>query len=149
VYRVFAGLGGERGWLYADWMWRLRGVADRLVGGPGLRRGRRDPDEIRVGDALDFFRVEAVEPGHLMRLRSEMIVPGEAWLQFEAQPLPEGNTRLVQTIFMAPKGLVGFLYWYGLYPFHGLIFRHLIEAITKRAEARATHGPEAAGPVQA
>jgi uncharacterized protein YndB with AHSA1/START domain len=136
VYRVFTGLGGERGWLYADWMWRLRGVADRLVGGPGLRRGRRDPDEIRVGDALDFFRVEAIEPARLMRLRSEMVVPGEAWLQFEAQPLPEGQTRLVQTILMAPKGLLGFLYWYGLYPFHGLIFRNLIRAITERAEAR-------------
>jgi hypothetical protein len=138
VYRVFAGLGGERGWLYADWMWRLRGLADRLVGGPGLRRGRRDPDEIRVGDALDFFRVEAIEPGRLMRLRSEMVLPGEAWLQFEAQPLPDGKTRLVQTILMAPKGLVGFLYWYGLYPFHGLIFRKLIGAISKRAEARAS-----------
>jgi uncharacterized protein YndB with AHSA1/START domain len=144
VYRVFAGLGGERGWLFADWMWRLRGLADRLVGGPGLRRGRRHPDEIRVGDALDFFRVEAVEPGQLMRLRSEMVVPGEAWLQFEAQPLPEGRTRLVQTILMAPKGLLGFLYWYGLYPFHGLIFRKLIGAIAERAEARAARNPTAA-----
>jgi uncharacterized protein YbjT (DUF2867 family) len=134
VYQVFTGLGGDRGWLYADWMWRLRGVADRLVGGPGLRRGRRDQDEIRVGDALDFFRVEAIEPDRLIRLRSEMVIPGEAWLQFEAQPLPDGQTRLVQTILMAPKGLLGFLYWYGLYPFHGLIFKNLIEAITKRAE---------------
>jgi uncharacterized protein YbjT (DUF2867 family) len=146
VYRVFTGLGGERGWLYGDWMWRLRGVADRLVGGPGLRRGRRDPDEIRVGEALDFFRVEAMEPGRLMRLRSEMVVPGEAWLQFEAQPLPEGKTRLVQTILMAPKGLLGFLYWYGLYPFHGLIFRNLIGAIAELAEARASEDAQAAVP---
>jgi uncharacterized protein YbjT (DUF2867 family) len=137
VYRVFSGLGGERGWLYADWMWRLRGVADRLLGGPGLRRGRRDPDELRIGDALDFFRVEAIEPGRLMRLRSEMVVPGEAWLQFEAKALPDGRTQLVQTILMAPKGLLGFLYWYGLYPFHGLIFRHLIRAIAERAEKLA------------
>jgi uncharacterized protein YbjT (DUF2867 family) len=144
VYQVFSGLGGERGWLYADWMWRLRGLADRLVGGPGLRRGRRDPDEIRVGDALDFFRVEAIEPGRLMRLRSEMVVPGDAWLQFEAQPLPEGQTRLVQTILMAPKGLLGFLYWYGLYPFHGLIFRNLIDAITERAEASLARDTRAA-----
>jgi uncharacterized protein YbjT (DUF2867 family) len=134
VYQVFTGLGGDRGWLYADWMWRLRGVADRLVGGPGLRRGRRDRDKIRVGDALDFFRVEAIEPGRLIRLRAEMVIPGEAWLQFEAQPLPEGQTRLVQTILMAPKGLIGFLYWYGLYPFHSLIFKNLIEAIAERAE---------------
>ncbi len=147
VYRVFSGLGGERGWLYADWMWRVRGLADRLVGGPGLRRGRRDPDNIRVGDALDFFRVEAVEPGRLMRLRAEMRVPGEAWLQFEAQPLPEGQTRLVQTILMAPKGLFGLLYWYGLYPFHGLIFRNLIDAIAQRSEA--AHGREAVVGVEA
>ncbi len=144
VYRVFTGLGGERGWLYADWMWRLRGVADRLVGGPGLRRGRRDRDEIRVGDALDFFRVEAIEPDRLIRLRAEMVLPGEAWLQFEAQPLPEGQTRLVQTILMAPKGLLGFLYWYGLYPFHGLIFRNLIAAIAERAEGRQSEENPAA-----
>jgi uncharacterized protein YbjT (DUF2867 family) len=149
VYRVFTGLGGERGWLYADWMWRLRGVADRLVGGPGLRRGRRDPDEIRVGDALDFFRVEAIEPGRLMRLRSEMVLPGEAWLQFEAQPLTESQTRLVQTILMAPKGLLGFLYWYGLYPFHGLIFRNLIGAIAARAEALSSREAATDLPVQA
>ncbi|MGD8625949.1 MAG: DUF2867 domain-containing protein, partial [Anaerolineae bacterium] len=87
VFCAFSGLGGERGWLYADWLWRLRGVADRLVGGPGFRRGRRHRDEVRVGDALDFWRVEAVEPGRLMRLRAEMKLPGEAWLQFEARPV--------------------------------------------------------------
>jgi uncharacterized protein YbjT (DUF2867 family)/uncharacterized protein YndB with AHSA1/START domain len=144
VYRVFTGLGGERGWLYADWMWRLRGLADRLVGGPGLRRGRRDRDDIRVGDALDFFRVEAIEPSRLIRLRSEMVIPGEAWLQFEAQPLPDDQTRLVQTILMAPKGLLGFLYWYGLYPFHGLIFRNLIKAIAERAEGEQSEENAAA-----
>jgi hypothetical protein len=144
VYRVFAGLGGERGWLYADWMWRLRGLADRLVGGPGLRRGRRDQDAIRVGEALDFFRVEAIEPNRLIRLRSEMVIPGEAWLQFEAEPLPDDQTRLVQTILMAPKGLLGFLYWYGLYPFHGLIFRNLIKAIAERAESEQSEEKAAA-----
>jgi hypothetical protein len=136
VYRVFTGLGGERGWLYADWLWRLRGIGDRLVGGPGLRRGRRDPEEVRVGDALDFFRVEAIEPGRLLRLRSEMVIPGEAWLQFEAKPLPEEQTQLVQTILMAPKGLLGFLYWYVLYPFHSLIFGKLVEEISEQAEAQ-------------
>jgi hypothetical protein len=128
-------LGGERGWLYANWLWRLRGIADRLVGGVGFRRGRRHPDEVRVGDALDFWRVEAVEPGRLMRLRAEMKLPGEAWLQFEARPRPDGKTLLVQTAFLAPKGLLGFLYWYGLYPFHGLIFGNLVRAIARRAEA--------------
>jgi uncharacterized protein YbjT (DUF2867 family)/uncharacterized protein YndB with AHSA1/START domain len=138
VYRALTGLGGERGWLYADWLWQLRGLADRLVGGPGLRRGRRDPEQVRVGDALDFFRVEAIEPGRFIRLRSEMVVPGEAWLQFEAKPLPDGRTQLVQTILMAPKGLMGFLYWYALYPFHGLIFAKLVQRIAERVEALAS-----------
>ncbi len=135
VYEVFTGLGGERGWLYANWLWQLRGVADRLVGGVGFRRGRRHPDEVRVGDVLGFWRVEAVEPGRLMGLRAEMKLPGEAWLQFEAKPRPDGKTLLVQTAYLAPKGLFGFLYWYGLYPFHGLIFGNLIRAIAQRAEA--------------
>jgi uncharacterized protein YbjT (DUF2867 family) len=138
VFRVFAGLGGDLGWLYADVLWQLRGLADRLVGGPGLRRGRRDPDQLRVGDALDFFRVEAVEPDRLIRLRAEMVVPGEAWLQFEAEPRPDDQTQLVQTILMAPKGLLGFLYWYALYPFHGLIFAKLVGRIAERAEAVAS-----------
>ena len=138
VYDVFSGLGGERGWLYADVLWQIRGLADRLVGGPGLRRGRRDPDQIRVGDTVDFFRVEAIEPGRLIRLRAEMVIPGEAWLQLEAKPLPDGQTQLVQTIFMAAKGLLGFLYWYALYPFHGLIFAKLVGRIAARAEALAS-----------
>jgi uncharacterized protein YbjT (DUF2867 family) len=133
VFHVFSGLGGERGWLYADALWQLRGIADRLVGGVGFRRGRRHRDEVRVGDALDFWRVEEVEPGRLLRLRAEMKLPGRAWLQFEARPLPENKTLLVQTAYLAPKGLFGFLYWYGLYPFHGLIFGNLIRAISERA----------------
>ena len=82
VYRVFTGIGGDRGWFYGDWMWRVRGMVDRLLGGAGLRRGRRHPDELRVGDALDFWRVEALEPDRLVRLRAEMKLPGRAWLQF-------------------------------------------------------------------
>jgi hypothetical protein len=135
VYAVFSRLGGENGWLYADWLWWLRGVADRLVGGPGFRRGRRDPQDVRTGDALDFWRVEAVEPGRLMRLRAEMKVPGEAWLQFEARPMEDGKTLLVQTAFLAPKGLLGFLYWYGLYPVHGVIFGKMIGRLARCAEA--------------
>jgi hypothetical protein len=137
VYAVFTGLGGDRGWLYGDFLWQLRGIGDRLVGGPGLRRGRRDPDDLRVGDALDFFRVEAIEPGLMVRLRAEMIIPGEAWLQFDAKPLQDNRTQLVQTILMAPKGLLGFLYWYVLYPFHNLIFAGLVQRISEQAEARA------------
>lgn len=144
VYRVFSGLGGKRGWLYADWLWEVRGIGDRLLGGPGLRRGRRDPEQLRAGDALDFFRVEAIEPDRLLRLRSEMVVPGDAWLQFEARPLPGGQTQLVQTILMAPKGLLGFLYWYALYPSHALIFRKLVRRIAEEAESLNGEAPSSA-----
>jgi uncharacterized protein YbjT (DUF2867 family)/uncharacterized protein YndB with AHSA1/START domain len=148
VFAVFSRLGGEQGWLYANWLWRLRGVADRLVGGPGLRRGRRDPQEVRVGDALDFWRVEAVEPGRLLRLRAEMKVPGQAWLQFEARPREDGKTLLVQTAFLAPKGLLGFLYWYGLYPFHGVIFANMIDKLAERAQALSSREAATDLPVQ-
>jgi uncharacterized protein YbjT (DUF2867 family) len=134
VFKVFTGLGGQRGWLYADKLWWLRGVADRLVGGVGFRRGRRNPDEVRVGDALDFWRVEAVQPNRLMRLRAEMKIPGQAWLQFESHAAADEKTLLVQTAYLAPKGLFGFLYWYGLYPFHGVIFGNLIHAIARETE---------------
>lgn len=134
VFKVFSGLGGARGWLTFNWAWRLRGIADRLVGGVGFRRGRRHPDEVRVGDAVDFWRVEAVEEGRLLRLRAEMKVPGLAWLQFLAEPAGSDQTRLTQTAFFAPKGLFGWLYWYGLYPIHGWIFSRLVRKIAARAE---------------
>jgi uncharacterized protein YndB with AHSA1/START domain len=133
VFRTFTGLGGDRGWLVWDWAWRLRGLLDQFVGGPGLRRNRRHPSELLVGEALDFWRVEAVEPPGLLRLRAEMRVPGKAWLQFEATP--EGDhTRLVQTALFEPKGLAGTLYWYLLYPIHRLIFRDLVRALAREAE---------------
>ncbi len=134
LYRVFTGLGGQRGWLYMNWAWRLRGLLDRLIGGVGLRRGRRDADDLRVGDALDFWRVEALEPDQRLLLRAEMIVPGKAWLQFSVKPHNSGGTLLTQTAFFAPKGLFGFLYWYGLYPLHSLIFSGLIRQIARRAD---------------
>ena len=137
VFATFAGLGDRRGWLYADWAWRLRGAIDRLVGGVGLRRGRRDPDDVRVGDAVDFWRVEEVAPSHKLRLRAEMKVPGRAWLQFEAQPQAEDRTLLLQTAFFASKGLFGLLYWYLLYPIHSLIFSGMIRRIAQRAEVVA------------
>lgn len=133
VYRSFAGLGGRRGWLFMDWAWQIRGLMDRLCGGPGMRRGRRDPDEVRPGDPLDFWRVEQVTAGRLIRLRAEMKVPGRAWLQFEARPEADGRTLLLQTAFFDPKGLSGLLYWYVLYPVHSLIFSGLIRKISERA----------------
>jgi uncharacterized protein YbjT (DUF2867 family) len=137
VFTTFSGLGGRRGWFYMNWAWELRGFMDRMIGGVGLRRGRRDPDELRVGEALDFWRVEAVEPGRLLRLRAEMKVPGQAWLQFKAIPRDEKTTMLTQTAFFAPKGLFGWLYWYALYPIHGVIFSGLIDQIVKRTENKS------------
>jgi len=134
LFAVFTSLGGDRGWLAFDLLWRLRGLLDRLVGGVGLRRGRRDPVNLRVGDAVDFWRVEALEPGKLLRLRAEMKVPGKAWLQFESEELPPARdgspcSRLVQTAFFDPKGLAGLAYWYALYPIHGRIFSRLADRI--------------------
>ncbi len=133
-FPVVSGLGGERGWLYFNWAWRLRGVLDHIVGGVGFRRGRRHPDEVWVGDAVDFWRVEAVEDDQLLRLRAEMKVPGQAWLQFSAEPIEDVQTPLTQTAFFAPEGLCGWLYWCGLYPIHGLIFSGLVRTIGERAE---------------
>lgn len=140
VYRIFMGLGGKRGWLFMNWAWLIRGFIDQMMGGVGLRRGRRDPDELRVGDALDFWRVEEVETGRMLRLRAEMKVPGKAWLQFQVSAHGEAQARLSQTAFFAPKGLMGWLYWYSLYPLHALIFSGLIDRIARRAVAQHASG---------
>lgn len=140
VYAEFAALGGRNGWPAFNRLWRLRGLVDRLIGGVGFRRGRRHPANLRVGDAVDFWRVEAVEPGRLVRLRAEMKLPGRAWLQFQAEPLEASRTRLVQTAYFAPKGLLGLVYWYLLYPVHGLIFSRLIRRLAQGAAARARPG---------
>ena len=133
VFRTFCGLGGDRGWPPYNWLWQARGAIDRLVGGVGMRRGRRHPDELRQGEALDFWRVEMVEPDHLLRLRAEMKLPGRGWLQFEANSREDGRTDLVQTAYFASKGLSGLLYWYGIYPLHGLIFSRMIKAVAESA----------------
>jgi uncharacterized protein YbjT (DUF2867 family) len=138
VYRTFTGLGGKRGWLSFNWAWRFRGLLDSMVGGVGFRRGRRHPDELRVGDALDFWRVEAIEEARLLRLRAEMKLPGRAWLQFKVEPLPNNQSRLTQTAFFAPKGVFGFLYWYSIYPIHGWVFSSLIKKLSENAEANET-----------
>jgi uncharacterized protein YbjT (DUF2867 family) len=144
VFETFSGLGGERGWLVWNWVWWLRGMFDRLTGGPGLRRGRRHPRELLSGEAVDFWRVEAVEPPRLLRLRAEMRLPGQAWLQWEAVPDGEG-TRLVQTALFAPVGLAGALYWNLLYPAHRMIFSGLVRAIAREAMAEASRGAPAPG----
>jgi uncharacterized protein YbjT (DUF2867 family) len=140
LYQIFSRLGGSTGWLYADWAWRLRGVLDHLVGGVGFRRGRRDAKKLRVGDALDFWRVEHLTPGMKLRLRAEMKVPGRAWLQFEVKSKPGGGATLIQTAIFAPKGLTGLLYWYLLYPIHAWIFSGMIRAIERRARSTGDLG---------
>jgi hypothetical protein len=142
VFQAFSSLGGERGWPYMDWSWRLRGMLDRLIGGVGLRRGRRHPINLRVGDALDFWRVEAVEAPHLLRLRAEMKLPGRAWLQFEVDPVKKHGSLFLQTAYFAPKGLAGFLYWYVLYPLHSLVFSGMIAAIARDAERTQAYSLE-------
>lgn len=134
VYRAFASLGGERGWLVWNRLWVLRGLLDQLVGGPGLRRGRRHPVDLEPGESVDFWRVEEAQPPRLLRLRAEMKLPGRAWLEFEA--VAEGDsTRLIQSAFFMPSGLLGVLYWYSLYPAHRFIFSDLVDAIAADAEA--------------
>ncbi len=134
VYKVFAGIGGDRGWYFANWTWRLRGMVDRLLGGAGLRRGRRHPDDLRVGDAVDFWRVEDLETDRLVRLRAEMKLPGRAWLQYRVWQAEDGTTHLEQTAAFVPRGLAGLAYWYALYPVHSWIFGGLAKAIARRAE---------------
>ena len=134
VYRSFARLGGARGWLYMDWAWQIRGIMDRVCGGVGMRRGRRDSEDLRVGDSLDFWRVETVEPEKLILLRAEMKVPGRAWLEFESRVGEDGKTLLLQTALFEPKGLWGLIYWYVLYPMHALIFSGLIRKIAEAAK---------------
>ncbi len=133
LFRAVASLGGENGWLYANWLWRFRGFLDKQIGGVGLRRGRRHASEIAVGEALDFWRVEDVQPGHRLLLRAEMKVPGRAWLEYEVEQLGDARSRLIQTAKYYPKGLKGLCYWFLLYPIHRLMFRGLAHAIANKA----------------
>jgi hypothetical protein len=133
VFDVVCALGGDSGWPAGNALWQLRGLIDRLVGGVGMRRGRRHPRQLRLGEPVDFWRVEALEPTHLVRLRAEMKLPGTAWLQFEV--LPDGDgARIEQTAFFDPHGVPGHLYWYAVLPFHRFIFPGLIRAVRERAE---------------
>lgn len=142
VFRAFCRLGGDQGWLAWNSLWKIRGFIDRLVGGPGLRRGRRDPAQLYLGEAVDFWRVEMVERPRVLRLRAEMRVPGKAWLQFTAVPEGDG-TRLIQTALFAPRGLLGLLYWYAMYPAHLFIFGDMARGVAAlaRAEPRLAAEP--------
>lgn len=127
-------IGGDAHWPNANVLWSIRGVMDSLVGGPGMRRGRRDPDTLRVGDALDFWRVELFEPGRKLRLAAEMRLPGRAWLQWELSP-EDGGSRLVQTAYFEPRGLFGLLYWYAVAPLHAIVFGGMLRSLAKTPPA--------------
>jgi uncharacterized protein YbjT (DUF2867 family) len=128
-------VGGREGWYSAQPLWRLRGILDRLLGGPGLQRGRRDPDHLAYGDVLDFWRVTGIDPDRRLTLRAEMKLPGEAILEFEVEPLPGGTaSTLTQTAKFKPRGLAGLIYWLAVLPFHNLVFRGMVEGIRRRAE---------------
>lgn len=137
VFPLIERIGGGTGWYYADWLWRVRGFLDLLVGGVGLRRGRRDPERLRTGDTVDWWRVEGIERPRLLRLAAEMRLPGRAWLQFELEPVTDSSATLLrQTAVFDPLGLAGRAYWYLLYPLHVLIFTGMLRRIARRAEVR-------------
>ena len=130
-------IGGRGGWYCGDWLWRLRGGLDVLVGGVGMRRGRRDPDHLHVGDVVDCWRVEAIEPHRRLRLAAEMKLPGRAWLEFEVTGNATAGSRIRQTAAYDPIGLLGRAYWYAVYPLHQLVFAGMLRQIAARAESAA------------
>ncbi|MEU3826634.1 SDR family oxidoreductase [Streptomyces sp. NPDC029080] len=137
LWRVIEGVGGDNGWYSFPLAWSLRGLLDRLVGGVGLRRGRRDAERLRVGDSLDFWRVEDIEPGRLLRLRAEMRLPGLAWLEMYAEPDGEGRSRYRQRALFHPHGLLGHAYWWGVSPFHAVVFGGMARNIARAAARQA------------
>jgi hypothetical protein len=132
AFRPIEAIGGKQGWYYGNILWKIRGWMDLMVGGAGLRRGRRDPDHLVSGDALDFWRVEQVDRPRLLRLSAEMKLPGRAWLQFEVTSEPEGS-QIRQTALFDPLGLFGKIYWFLLYPIHKLVFAGMLRGIAKEA----------------
>jgi len=139
VYRAVCRIGGGQGYYAADWLWRVRGWMDRMLGGPGLRRGRRNPETVAYGEALDFWRVTGIERNQKLELRAEMKLPGDALLAFEIRPSQDHNDSctLVQTARFKPKGLLGLAYWYSIVPFHGIVFKGMLEGIRRAAEKTA------------
>ncbi len=129
VYDVFSSLGGRGGWLYANWLWQLRGLLDGWLGGAGLR-GRKAV--LQENDFVDYYRLEVFQPGRMMRLRAELRAPGRGWMEWRVEPLSDQKSVLTQTVFFAPRGLPGFLYWYMLYPLHSIVFRGLIRTIAAK-----------------
>jgi hypothetical protein len=131
VFENFTSLGGEKGWLYFDWAWKLRGWIDGLIGGVGMRIDAKESKILKKDDIVDFWRVEEVIPDRLLRLRAEMLFPGKAWLEFEAIALHDSSTKLDLRSYFAPHGIGGLIYWYALYPIHTLIFSGLVRRIAQ------------------
>jgi hypothetical protein len=142
VWQPISKIGGQTGWYFGNSLWRLRGILDRAVGGVGLRRGRRHPSEIGVGDALDFWRVSNIEVPYRLVLVAEMKMPGEALLDFQITPVGNGQVELQMLSRFLPRGLAGILYWYGLYPFHQWIFFGMLKSIAKFIGKPIVSGPE-------
>ena len=139
VWKSIEQIGGETGWYGADFLWWARGVLDRLVGGVGIRRGRRDPKHLRVGDSLDFWRVEAIEKEKVLRLYAEMILPGKAWLEFRISNEGE-KVQIVQEATFSPRGLGGQLYWYVVLPLHAFVFPTMLRNIVRSSKRKALFG---------
>jgi hypothetical protein len=137
IWEQIEGIGGEHGWFGSGWLWYLRGLLDRMVGGVGLRRGRRDPVHLRIGDSVDFWRVEGLESGKHLRLYAEMILPGKAWLEFHLEER-DGMTYVSQDALFEPRGLGGQIYWYVVSPFHFFIFPTMLRNIVKAARKSHT-----------
>jgi len=142
VWREVAAIGGANGYYFLDALWRARGCVDELTGGTGLRRGRRDAHDVVVGDAIDFWRVIAVEPGRRLTLLAEMQLPGSAALEIEVRPETPERTRVVVTGYFHPAGAPGLVYWYSLTPAHAIIFPGLAHAICQRAERAPAAEPD-------
>jgi hypothetical protein len=133
VYKSFTELGGSNGWP-CNLLWRLRAAIDRIIGGVGMRKGRQETGNIELGDTIDFFRVVKIEPNKMIRLQAEMKLPGDGWLQFEAELVEDSLISIVQTVFFAPRGILGTVYWYLLHPIHRIIFAKMINKLASKAE---------------
>jgi hypothetical protein len=140
IFSIICRIGGDNGWAHANLLWKIRGLIDRVIGGVGLNRGRRDPEKLRVGDSVDFWRVENLVPDKELLLRAEMISPGLSWLQFELEsvanpsaPQSSGSTRLTLRAHFIPKPFWGNLYWFSLSKFHTYIFKGMLESFRKEA----------------
>lgn len=138
LWKAIESIGGETGWYGSDFLWWARGVLDRLVGGVGLRRGRRDPLHLQVGDSVDFWRVENITVGSELVLYAEMILPGKAWLSFRIEELGNGNRRITQKATFQPRGLGGQLYWFTIAPLHFLVFPTMLRNLISAARLSET-----------